>query len=202
MKALLLLDGYTLMKQLKLFLAFIVLYAGLSLYSQEFMLLGFSTIFLVLLPYYLMQYCETFKTDALFLLLPNTLKTVVQERYLTLLFTLVHTAVLAGVTELVLDPESALLIAVECALGLIAMSVIVPLAFKFGVTKSRMVLIFAIAALGSFGGIVGSVLGGDVAEVLSGSLLHTLSLLSLPIALVVVLISYHVSLALYTQREF
>ncbi len=202
MKALLLLDGYTLMKQLKLFLIFIVLYAGLSLYSGEFMFLGFSAMFLVLLPYYLMQFCEHSRTDALFLLLPNTRKAIVQERYLTLLLTLIPVAVLAGITALVLNPESALLIVAECALGLIVLSVILPLAYRFGVTKSRLILIFAVATLGASGGVMGSVLGDGAAAFLSSSPVYTLSLLSVPLALVVVFISYRISLAVCAEKEF
>lgn len=202
MKALLLLDGYTLIKQLKLFLVFIVLYAGLSLYSGEFMLLGFSAMFLVLLPYYLMQFCESSRTDALFLLLPNDRKTIVQERYLTILLTLVPVGLLILVIALILNTESALLVLTECALGMAVLSVIVPLVYKFGVTKSRMILIFAVAVLGASGGAMGSVLGDEAAAFLSGNLFHAIALLSMPLALVVVFISYRISLAIYSSSEF
>lgn len=202
MKALLLLDGYTLMKQLKFYFVFLTLYAGISLYSGQFMFLGFCVMFLTLMPYYLMQYTESTKSDALFLLMPCSRKTIVQERYVSVLLTLIPAALLALATLLVMGPDSALLILAECGLGLTLLSVALPIVYRYGVAKTRLILVCIMAALGGLGGGIGSRLGESAPGLFSETLPFWLPILTLVIALSALLISYHVSLRVYTKREF
>lgn len=127
---------------------------------------------------------------------------MVQARYVTVLLTLIPAVLLALATLLVLGTDCALLILTECGLGLTLLSIALPIVYRFGVAKTRLILVCIMAGLGGLGGGIGSRLGESAPGLFSERLPFWLPLLILVVALAALAISYHVSLRMYTKREF
>ena len=193
MKSLLLLDWYTLWKQLKLFLFFIVFYAAISLAGQSYSFLGFSVLFLCMMPYYLLQLNDSTRVDALLLLMPVGRQTVVAERYVTALLSAACALPIFLAAWLVMGGEAVALLAL-----------LLPLAYKFGATKSRMLMLVMLALFFSTSGIISGLLTEDngLPEIAIDHWVGILARFALPAALVLLGVSYLVSLRIYQKREF
>lgn len=202
MKSLLLLDWYTLWKQLKLFLFFILFYAVISLVSQSYMFLGFSVLFLCMLPYYLVQMNDSGRMDAVFLLMPNSRSSIVKERYITALISALLSLPLMLPTWLVMGIDALFMLVFQLAAGLLVLALLLPLAFKFGATKSRLFTLLMLALFFGSSGMVTGLLDEDVSVLSLGSWFQTLTWLAVPASLVLLGVSYLVSLRVYDKREF
>ncbi|HIS51904.1 MAG TPA: ABC-2 transporter permease [Candidatus Onthomonas avicola] len=202
MKCLLLMDGYSLWKQLKLFVLFILAYAVGSLVSGQYLFLGFSVMFLLMLPYYLQQMNEGGRVDATFLLASISRKTVVRARYITVLLCTALGLVLAAVTWLVLSPDAGLMLLMQLAICLVSISLVLPLLYRLGAVKGRltMLLVFAIF-FGGTGVLTGLTESGPDLSALAGWGRWILRL-ALPVALGVLGLSYLISARIYEKREF
>lgn len=204
MKSLLLLDWYTLWKQLKLFLFFIVFYAAISLAGQSYSFLGFSVLFLCMMPYYLLQLNDSTRVDALLLLMPVGRQTVVAERYVTALLSAACALPIFLAAGLVMGGEAVALLALQLAAGLLVLALLLPLAYKFGATKSRMLMLVMLALFFSTSGIISGLLTEDngLPEIAIDHWVGILARFALPAALVLLGVSYLVSLRIYQTREF
>lgn len=202
MKCLLMLDWYVLWKQFKLFLFFILFYAVISLISQSYNFLGFSVLFLCMLPYYLMQINDGGQVDALLLLMPAGRTKIVQERYLTALIIALPALLLMLAAWLTVGREAAFMLMIQLAAGLIALALLMPLVYKFGATKFRMLMLLMLALLFGSNGVIVGLLEEDIPVLNLGSWFQVLAWWAVPIALVLLGVSYLVSLRIYEKREF
>ena len=203
MKSLLLLDWYTLWKQLKLFLFFIAFYAAMALMSQSYAFLGFSVLFLCMMPYYLLQLNDGSRVDALLLLMPVSRTTVVAERYITALLSAACALPIFLAAGLIMGGDAVTLLALQLAAGLLVLALLLPLAYKFGATKSRMLMLVMLALFFSTSGIISGLLTEDssLPEVAIDHWVGILARFALPGALVLLGVSYLVSLRIYEKRE-
>lgn len=203
MKSLLLLDWYTLWKQLKLFLAFILFYAVLSLVIQNAQFLAFSLMFLCVMPFYLLQINEGSRFDVTLLLAPISRRLIVGERYVTVLMSAVLSLPLMLATWLVLGADAALILVFQLSVGLVLIALLLPLAYKFGSTKSRIFMMLLLVLFFVFAGASQS-LYENMGAVLSvfGNWFLLFIRFSLPAALVLLLVSYFISVQIYEKRSF
>lgn len=203
MKSLLLLDGYALWKQLKLFLGFIVLYPILALVSQNLIFMTFSTLFLCMLPYYLLQINNSRTVGALMQLMPLSRSTVVAERYLSALLSVACALPILLILRLVSGPDAAILMVLQIAACLSILALMLPLAYKLDPTKSRLLLM---ALMFLFFGATGAIsnLTGDLplSEIALDRWVPVLTAAALPVALALLGVSYLVSLRIYQKQEF
>ncbi|MGM9593559.1 MAG: ABC-2 transporter permease [Candidatus Onthomonas sp.] len=204
MKSLLLLDWYTLWKQLKLFLFFIAFYAVMALMSQSYAFLGFSVLFLCMMPYYLLQLNDNTHVDALLLLMPVGRTTVVAERYVTALLSAACALPIFLAAGLIMGGDAVTLLVLQLAAGLLVLALLLPLAYKFGATKSRMLMLVMLALFFSTSGIISGLLTEDngLPEIAIDHWVGILARFALPAALVLLGVSYLVSLRIYQKREF
>lgn len=195
MKSLLLMDVYTLWKQLKFFLVVVLLYAVGSLVSGAYEMLSFSFLFLCMLPYYLMQLTP----EVIFLILPCDRKLIVTERYLTVLLALIPGLIL--ILACALSGGSIIIPILQMSSCLTILAILLPLVLRFGAVKARLftILMFALF-FGSSGAIVGGLMGSEVPE--PGQMLKLTAWGALAVSLVLLGISYLVSLRIYERREF
>lgn len=195
MKSLLMMDCYTLWRQLKLFLVVVLLYAVGALVSGAYEMLSFSFLFLCMLPYYLVQLTP----DTLFLILPCTRRQIVQERYLSILLSLLPSLLLS--VACVLAGGSLLIPVFQIAACLTILAVLLPLVLRFGPVKARLFTILTVALFfGSSGAIVGGVMGTDLKPI--ESTLSAVSWATLGGSLILLGISYLISLRIYEKREY
>lgn len=204
MKGLLLKDFYTLIKQMKLFLAFIVIFSVLPGYNMA----AFAIMYASFLPITALAYDERSKWDTLAAMMPYTPRQMVMSKYLLGYITTGAAAVLAFVVQTFvavikkepLSAEGWLSLVMVLCLAIIMQAVVMPIMFKVGVEKGRMVF-FAVVALIVLGGMA---LGDRLVTALdsaSAASLSTVCLAFVGAAVVINLISIAVSTKIYELRS-
>ena len=204
MKGLLLKDFYTLIKQMKLFLAFIVIFSVLPGYNMA----AFAIMYASFLPITALAYDERSKWDTLAAMMPYTPRQMVMSKYLLGYITTGAAAVLAFVVQTFvavikkepLSAEGWLSLVMVLCLAIIMQAVVMLIMFKVGVEKGRMVF-FAVVALIVLGGMA---LGDRLVTALdsaSAASLSTVCLAFVGAAVVINLISIAVSTKIYELRS-
>lgn len=195
MKALLLKDCCVLWKQLRFFLLFILIFSALPG--------GFNGVFAVtyaaLLPYSCVAYDERSKWDQMAAMMPYTARDLVLSRYV-LGWTAAAVActlslVLQGIFSSILDtgfyPVTLVLAFFAC---LATLALTLPLIFRFGVERGRLIMFLIIFLVcGSAGAL------GAVADTSSGPPPAAVWLL-LPASLVLTVLSIPLSVRWYAKR--
>ena len=195
MKALLLKDFYVLWKQMRIFLLLIVVFSALPS--------GFNAIFAVtyaaLLPYSCVAYDERSKWDQLAAMLPYTVRDLVLSRYvlgwIAALGASAASLLVQGIFSLafhrVVYPSITAAAFFAC---MITLAVTMPLIFRFGVERGRLITFLIIFLVcGSAGAISG------IAEEVSGALPAPVWAIA-PAALVLTALSVPLSMRWYTKR--
>ncbi|MCC8182070.1 MAG: ABC-2 transporter permease [Clostridiales bacterium] len=212
MKYLLLLDGYTMLKKMKTYLFLILTYIVLAIIASDwegpsvFGILAF--LLLALIPNTLMQHYELERCEQLSLLLPDSRKLVVQERYLTVL-------ILLGIAALLFLPLSFLsgedywfFAFLSFCPGCVFLAILLPLNFRLGPQRAKGILI-AITVLFMLGCLVGTgfllssddlFLDVELDWLFDGS--RVISAAGLAVSLGLLGLSYPLSLRFYERREF
>lgn len=199
MKGLLIKDFYTLVKQMKLFLVMIGLFAVIPGSSMS----SFAVIYAAMLPMTALAYDERAKWDELAAMLPYSEKALVFSKYalgyagifLSSLLSLGAQVALSLIRREPMVSESLLMLPLLAVLGLVMEAVSLPLLFRFGVEKGRYMLLFIIGGLAALG--VG--LGGDLAVYLSKGEGMGILLLALALAAFLNFLSVHISTAAYRR---
>lgn len=151
MKGLLLKDFYTLLKQAKIFLLFIVIFAVMPGFS-----LSASAIFYAaMLPVTALAYDERAKWEVLAAMMPYPARSMVLSKYLlgyvaiavAAVGSYIVQSVIAAIQHAPLAPEFLIVILVMTCLVTVFLSISFPFMFKFGVEKGR-IAFFIIIALG------------------------------------------------------
>ncbi|MGB4606880.1 MAG: ABC-2 transporter permease [Tissierellia bacterium] len=203
MTGLIIKDLLNLKKQGKIYLLLVVFYFAMGLVNENTsMFTSMMTMVAVLIPLTAMAYDERSKWDRYALTMPISRKNMVMSRYLLGLIFLIVAFVLSMLVNMVISnmktAENTLVVLGGFSTGLMLMSVIFPLLFKFGVEKGRifmMIVIFIpVAAL-----MMISKLGISMPD---EEIIKSVIYLSPIIGAVIFLISIYVSLWIYKKKEF
>lgn len=213
MKGMLYKDFQLSRKNLVYYLAFYLLYAVLVIGGAmpASIIAGMVVILAVSLPLAAFSWDQATKWDCFAAALPGGRRAVISARYLLILLLILAGAVLSVLLLLVLSllglaegtvAELFLPVPVCSAVALGLDAVLLPLAFRFGVEKSR--LLGMIIFFGCFGGIaLGTTLyKGRVPALLTGHSAAVLLLAASLLCAVLFLVSWQVSLAIYRKKEF
>ena len=203
MRALLMKDCYTLWKQLRIF---IVVMLVITVFNGTFGNL-FIVVWAAMMPYTAMAYDERSRWDQLAAMMPYSIRDIVLSKYLlgwlccgaAALFSLAVQSILSVLRfpMAALDPTANLL--GFCA-SLCVLSLTLPLMFRFGVEKGRLVMFLLIFLVcGTAGGL------GSIAVDIGDGLLRMppLLLIGLPAAAAVLTaISIPLAMRLYQKRAY
>lgn len=151
MKGLLLKDIYTLGKQMKIFLALIVLFTiipGSPMY-------GFAIIYIALLPITALAYDERSKWDTLAAMMPYSSTSIVFSKYLlgylsvfcAALLSLAGQVAVSLLRQLPIDSDTLLSIPLFVGIALFMLAICFPLLFRMGVERGRLLFLALIAAI-------------------------------------------------------
>lgn len=147
MKGLLIKDWKTLLKQMKVMLVIVVVFACIP----GTYMAAFALFYAAMLPITALAYDERAKWDELAAMMPYTAKAIVGSKYalgLTLVLPVLALSVLSRLivhsTPIVSEDTMALLI--TACLSLILMAINLPFMFRFGVEKGRLIYILLTCA--------------------------------------------------------
>lgn len=198
MKALVIKDLCVLIRQMRVFLLMVIVFAVLPGSNMTV----FAVVYAAMMPYTALAYDERSHWDQLARTMPYSTRDLVVSKYvLGWLFTAAAAAValLAGLIERRFIPQavSPATVALSFCVGLMMMAVTLPPMFRFGVEKGRMlfILVMVVVACGSAG------LVGGIAESAGTQVLLPRLMLALPLAAVVLTaVSVPLSVKLYEKR--
>ncbi len=150
MKGLLLKDLYTITKQTRLFLVFIVIFALMPGFSMA----SFAIVYAAMLPISALAYDERCRWNELAAAMPYSSTELVFSKYVLGILGMVAATAIALAAKFVpsvltgtaVDTESLYLTALVFCVGLLFISVNLPVMFRFGTEKGRLVM-FAMAAM-------------------------------------------------------
>ncbi len=207
MKGLLLKDLFALRKQGKIVLLLVLFYLFYSILSKNVsMLSAMITMLCAFLPITTMSYDEMCKWDRYALSMPISRKTVVYSKYLfgvllILACILTLTPISAFIVNYTGEMNTWSAFRMILAMGGIAavfLALIMPLLFKFGVEKARL-LMFLLIFIPVAAGYGITKLGIKMPD---KNILDLLTYLSPLFVLVIVCISIAISVKIYTRKEF
>lgn len=204
MKALLKKDIFVLVRQMRVFLLMIAVFAVLPGANMSV----FAIVYCGMLPYTAMAYDERSKWTELASMMPYTPGDIVLSKYALGWLAIGAATVLSAAAHLILGhimPSGYGLtlsqVLPSLCIGLIMIAITMPLMFRFGVEKGRMFFILLIVALSCGGAaLVQGVVGSD-GEIPAG--LNALFSLGIPVlAAVLTAISIPLSIAMYNRRKY
>ena len=203
MKGLLIKDFYTLTKQLKIFLLFIVFFSLM----QGFSTASFAFVYSAMLPITAMAYDERSKWDKLAAMMPYSKRSLVIEKYLLGYICLAAVVILSFIVKIVFsiyskEPISAEVLMESLLLACLAvlfLAINLPCMFKFGVEKGRL-LFFALIVMLVIGG---AALGDKITQWINLLQVDFIKLIFIAVLLAVVVntISIAYSIRIYKKRE-
>ena len=201
MKGLLYKDAVTLMKQLKLFLLMILIFAVIPGYN----LITFALVYCAMLPFSAMAYDERSKWNRLAAMLPYSNAQLVLCKYILGWLSVIGAMLIAAVAQFAAilirgaqaELDTMLLtLVVSASVSLILLALSLPFLYRFGVERVRMTFIVAIVV-----GVVGVTLFTNAASFdLSDRASSILVLLAPALAVALNAISVPVSTRLYRSH--
>ena len=147
MRGLLLKDLVNLKKQVGLYIILIIIYGGMSIMQKDISFFGgMACIFATMLTITALSYDEKANWDKYALTMPISRFDIVIGKYLlgliTLTIAMIITLVLAQIIEV--GVEAFTLCFMLFGFGMLILSIILPILFKFGVEKGRMAMFAAL----------------------------------------------------------
>lgn len=198
-------DLLNLKTNLKTYLILLIFYIILSITSKNpSMFGGMVTLVSAMMPITAMSFDERSKWDGYALTMPLSRKSLVLNKYL-LCFIFVLTAfVLTALfnsffTEMSLE-ENILTNFGVLSVGILYMSVILPILFKWGVEKGRILMMLVLVA--PVGIMLLLINSGIAIPELNETIIKTGFYFLIAISLIVFVISYFISLSIYKKKEF
>lgn len=202
MKALLMKDCFVLWKQLRIFILVMVV---ITVFNGDFGNI-FTVIWAAMLPYTAMAYDERSKWDYLAVMMPYSVRDIVMSKYLlgwlccgaAGLFALVcqFLQTVLGSPIAAFDPVANL---IGLFASLCVLSITLPLMFRFGVERGRLVMFLLIFLVCGTAGALGSiVVDGDGPANIAPVLMAVLPIA----ALVLTAVSVPLSMRLYQKRSY
>ena len=201
MKGLVWKDIYTLLKQAKFILLLMVLFACLPGYSMS----AFAIFYGAMLPITALAYDERSKWDELAAMMPYSVKEIVGSKYVLGLLLVGGISALSIAARIVtgiikatpFDAEGIISTVILACLSLVLLMVDLPLMFRLGVEKGRIIYILL-----TCGGVVAGVFYIDqLMAVLDSIMVSTMLLIVLLVTAVGLGISYCVSTRIYRVRR-
>jgi len=203
-------DLLVLRKTAKLYIAMLSFYLVLALAGvfSHAMLTGFVALFTMMLPISSFAYDELARWDKYAAALPVRRRGIVGSKYLlALLLGAIAGALIlisSGLFWLLKDtaPGEVLLTGLACvAAGLLMNSILLPLLFKFGAEKGRLLTmaVLAVIFLLGFGG--GKLLGYHEFPEMPPCLKTLFPLILAGVLILALFVSYQVSLGIYRKKE-
>lgn len=211
MKGLIIKDLIALKKQVKIFLILAAFYIVFSIVTKNTGMFGAMVILLcVMMPITTMSFDEHYKWDRYALSLPISRKTVVISKYVLGILLDLAAIVIVAPTSIVIGSvvgkmeinESLVASLAIGGVALLFLSIILPIIFKFGVEKGRMLMmtIFFVPAILVM---LISSLGIALPNKLMLEKLTIYLPFVLPVMVIgVLLISIYISIGIYTRKEF
>jgi hypothetical protein len=204
MKGLLLKDYYTLSKQLKLYLVFILVLSAIP----EMNLSAIASIYAAMLPITAIAFDERSKWDQLAVMMPYSKRNLVMSKYVIgyigvvvcYLLSLGIQLVISAVTKQPFTAETALVIVITACVALILLAINLPIMFWLGVERGRIVFMVLIAVTV----FVGMMSAESATNMLSTSSLTAGMLLGISAlaAAIVNLVSILISFRFYEKKKF
>lgn len=198
MKGLLLKDLYNIRKQAWWYLSMILLFCLLSVTVQNIAFAGtIGVLVTVSVPLIAIGYEEKDSWQKFVVASGRDIKTIVSEKYLLGIICAVTGFVAYAVVYLLSERTSLTDLFVPLFMQITALSVMLPTVFKFGVDKGRVymiavILIFMLAFIGLL----------SAADKFVGTDLIVFNLTTAVLIAGVLVISYFISLKIYTAKEF
>lgn len=198
MKGLLLKDLYNIRKQAWWYLSMILLFCLLSVTVQNIAFAGtIGVLVTVSVPLIAIGYEEKDSWQKFVVASGRDIKTIVAEKYLLGIICAVTGFVAYAVVYLLSERTSLADLFVPLFMQITALSVMLPTVFKFGVDKGRVymiavILIFMLAFIGLL----------SAADKFVGTDLIVFNLTTAVLIAGVLVISYFISLKIYTAKEF
>lgn len=201
MKGLMWKDIYTLLKQAKFILLLMVLFACLPGYSMS----AFAIFYGAMLPITALAYDERSKWDELAAMMPYSVKEIVGSKYVLGLLLVGGISALSIAARIVIgiikaapfDAEGIISILILACLSLVLLMVDLPLMFRLGVEKGRIIYILL-----TCGGVVAGVSYIDqLMAVLDSMMVSTMLLIVLLVTAVGLGVSYCISARIYRVRR-
>ncbi len=204
MKGLLIKDFYTIVKQLRLVLIFLVIMVAIPGINQS----AFAMIYFAMMPITVMAYDERCKWDSLAATMPYSAKSIVLSKYLlgyigmgaVSLLSLAAHYVIKRIQHGTLTMEEMLAVPLIACVALTLLAVNLPFIFWMGVEKGRIIFMILIATT-----VFSMMMVGDqVKQVLAANTMSPALLLGLAaaITLLVNLISIAISNAVYVRKTY
>ena len=208
-------DWRLMSRQMKLMLVFVLVFVGMFSYTMEdsLALTGFYTVIFLMLSVNCFAYDETCHFDKLAAAAPIPKSRVVLTRYLAALAVgavgMVTIAAVHGGIQLFQGKPSAdilgdLLVIAACSFaGIVFISILFPIFYKFGVNKSRLIMILAFAIPSALVGAGMALLGeSGVTLRFSPVFLRSLPFLLIAIVLLGLWLSVSISTRILENKEY
>ena len=201
MKGLMWKDIYTLLKQAKFILLLMVLFACLPGYSMS----AFAIFYGAMLPITALAYDERSKWDELAAMMPYSVKEIVGSKYVLGLLLVGGISALSIAARIVIgiikaapfDAEGIISILILACLSLVLLMVDLPLMFRLGVEKGRIIYIL----LTCVGVVAGVSYIDQLMAVLDSMMVSTMLLIVLLVTAVGLGVSYCISARIYRVRR-
>ena len=199
MTALLLKDFYTILRQGRLMLVFVLVFALIPGLNAA----GLAIVYAAMLPYTALAYDERSKWDQLAAVMPYSTRDIVLGKYVfgwlcigaAAVLSLLFQAVLALLSSRAFAPAMMALAALG---GLCILSISLPVMFRFGVEKGRMAMFLVIFLVcGTAGAIASIAASGDAAKFASQGAALVILLIA---AVVLTAVSIPLSQRFYWKR--
>ena len=202
MKGLLLKDWYTLIKQMKIMLVLMLAFACVPGYSMA----AFAVVYAAMLPVTALAYDERSKWDELAAMLPYSIKEIVGGKYVLGVAAVVAAGAAAAVAQLILsrfgwtqfDTEAAIALLFTACLALIMLAINLPVMFRLGVEKGRVLFTILICASAAAGVILSDELSALIDGIGSPAMA---ALVLLAIAAAAQVISFEISVRFYGMKR-
>lgn len=201
MKGLLIKDWKTLLKQTKVMLAIVVVFACVPGSYMS----AFALFYAAMLPITALAYDERAKWDELAAMMPYTAKSIVGSKYvlgLTLVLPVLALSILSRllVHSTPIASEDTVALLITACLSLILMAIDLPFMFRFGVEKGRLIYIVLTCAFVIVGVTYADKLA-DMANSFEAAMVTAVPLLLLAAAVIALLLSFAISVRVYRARR-
>lgn len=204
MKGLLLKDFYMIKKYFRFYLILIPVFLVASFFSDDGtgFVACYPMILLAMIPMNLLAYDEGFKWDRYCAALPCSRAAQVSAKYVVMLCIFALVFVLSALVQILRIVSNGgdfagfdFMLAVLFSLGTISPAISMPIIYKFGVSKGRVVSIAVFALL------VAVSTGKDALPTPPVESIGSLSLIAIPVCSAIFAVSWLLSIRFYKQRE-
>ena len=201
MKGLLLKDWKTLLKQMKVMLAIMALFACVPGTYMS----AFALFYAAMLPITALAYDERAKWDELAAMMPYTAKAIVGSKYALSLTLVLPVLLLSVLSRLIVHStpivnEDTMVLLITACLALILLAINLPFMFRFGVEKGRLIYILLTCAF-----IVAGVnFAEKLADMINGigaAMVTTVPLLLLAATAIALFVSHCISVHVYRAKR-